>query len=133
MLTLSEIEDWHDGGLFVLWGITFEDFFDELLILRCEFEWYRGIIFGCIAMLQGSVSVIADRIIRAPFERHTTLRESLDNLLLATNERHCDLEAILAGLNADRNTKGVILEAIVAVRWRNGELLIEDIFVYDVD
>lgn len=61
------------------------------------------------------------------------MRESLDNLLPATNDRHCDLEAILAGLNADRKTKGVILEAIVAVMWRNGDLLLEEIFIYDVD
>jgi hypothetical protein len=52
VLTLPEIEDRHHGGFLVLWGVAFEDFLDELLVLRREFEGDGRIVFGGIAMLE---------------------------------------------------------------------------------
>lgn len=52
MLALSEVKQRHYGGLLVLAGIPAEDLLDELLILFVEFEGYRGIIFGGVAVLE---------------------------------------------------------------------------------
>lgn len=38
MLPLTQVEEGHDGGFFVLRGIAFEDLGDELLVDRIEFE-----------------------------------------------------------------------------------------------
>ena len=52
VLALSEVEERHDGGLLVLGGVTGDDFLDELLILRREFEGNLGIVLGRVAVLQ---------------------------------------------------------------------------------
>lgn len=52
VLALSEVEQWHDGGLLVLRGVSAEHFLDELLILLVELERGVGIVFGGIAVLQ---------------------------------------------------------------------------------
>jgi hypothetical protein len=51
VLALSEVEERHHGGLFVLRGVSGEDLLDELFILRREFEGYLEVVFGRIAML----------------------------------------------------------------------------------
>jgi len=38
MLPLTQVEEGHNGGFFVLRGIAFEDLGDELLVDRIEFE-----------------------------------------------------------------------------------------------
>jgi hypothetical protein len=52
VLALSEIEERHDGGLLVLRGVAGDDFLDEFLILRREFEGNLEVVFGGVAMLQ---------------------------------------------------------------------------------
>lgn len=51
MLTLAEVEEGHDGSLFVLRWIALEDLLDEALILGCEFELNRGVVVICVPML----------------------------------------------------------------------------------
>jgi len=55
VLSLAEIEKWHDGGLFVLRGVSGEDLLDELLILRVEFERDIEVIFWVVAVLHTSL------------------------------------------------------------------------------
>lgn len=52
VLSLSEVEERHDRRLLVLGGVPGEDFLDKLLILRREFERYRGIVVGGVAVLR---------------------------------------------------------------------------------
>ena len=51
VLALSEVEEWHNGGLLVLRGVPRDDLLDELFILGSEFEGNFEIIFGGVAML----------------------------------------------------------------------------------
>ena len=51
VLALSEIEERHDGSLFVLRGVPGHNFLDELLILRRELEGDVEVVFGGVAML----------------------------------------------------------------------------------
>jgi hypothetical protein len=51
VLPLPQVQDGHHGGLLVLGGVSAEDLFDELIVLRRELEGNRGIIDGRIAML----------------------------------------------------------------------------------
>jgi len=51
MLSLSEVENWHHGGFFVLRGIALEDLFDELIVLLGELERNASIILWRIAVL----------------------------------------------------------------------------------
>jgi len=39
MLSLSEVEQWHDSRFLVLRRIPGENLLDERLVLRGEFEW----------------------------------------------------------------------------------------------
>jgi hypothetical protein len=39
MLSLSQIEQWHDGRFLVLRWVSSQNLLDERLILRREFEW----------------------------------------------------------------------------------------------
>lgn len=57
MLPLPQVEKGHYGGLLVLGGISFEDLGDELLVDGIELERYRGIVVGCVSVLDLSVSV----------------------------------------------------------------------------
>lgn len=50
-LALAEVEEGHDGSLFVLGGIAFEDLVDELQVLLGELKWDAGVVSGIIAML----------------------------------------------------------------------------------
>jgi hypothetical protein len=52
VLALAEVEQRHNGGLFVLRGVAGDNLLDEFLILRREFEGNRGIVLGRIAVLQ---------------------------------------------------------------------------------
>jgi hypothetical protein len=51
VLPLSEVEYRHYGGFLVLRGVSRENLFDELLILRRELEGYRGVVDVCIPVL----------------------------------------------------------------------------------
>ena len=51
MLSLSEIEDWHDSGLLVLGRVAFEDLVNELVVLLRELKGDVRIVFGGISML----------------------------------------------------------------------------------
>jgi hypothetical protein len=57
MLSLSEVQQGHDGGLLVLAWVATEHFFDELLILLVELEGNREVVVGGIAMLDNRPSV----------------------------------------------------------------------------
>lgn len=56
MLALAEVEQGHDGGLFVLGRVALEDLGDELLILGVELEGQVGVVVGCVSVLEGSNS-----------------------------------------------------------------------------
>lgn len=51
MLSLAEIQQRHDSGLFVLRRVSAKDFLDELLILGVELERYVGIVVWRVTML----------------------------------------------------------------------------------
>ena len=58
MLALAEVEEGHHGCFFVLRGVAFEDFGDELLVDGVELEGDGGVVFGAVAVLEtGSVRV----------------------------------------------------------------------------
>lgn len=52
MLALAEVEQGHDGGLFVLGRVALEDLGDELLILGVELEGQVGVVVGCVSVLE---------------------------------------------------------------------------------
>lgn len=63
MLTLSEIQNRHNSSLFVLRWISLENLSDQLLVLCCEFERDRGIVFGRVSVLctvRSFVSTLVD-------------------------------------------------------------------------
>lgn len=51
VLSLSKIEEWHDGGLLVLRGVPGDDLLDELLILGGELEGNRGVVLRRVTVL----------------------------------------------------------------------------------
>lgn len=51
VLALPEVEEGHDGGLFVLRRVTLQDFLDEGEVLGGEFEGDGGIVVRFISML----------------------------------------------------------------------------------
>lgn len=113
MLPLTQIKDGHDGCFFVLWWVSLQDLFDELVVLLIELEWNAGIVLGGISMLQESLSVCLQRVLKASGHSEdvrrlelTTMRASLPALEEATNDLHWNREATRAGLNADRNSFG---------------------------
>ena len=57
MLALAEVEEGHDGGLFVLWGVSFEDLVDDFEVLGREFEGEGGVVVGCVAVLERLISM----------------------------------------------------------------------------
>jgi hypothetical protein len=58
MLSLSEVQQGHHSRFLVLWGVSLQDLINELVILRCELEWDVRIIFGGVAMLWKTVSMV---------------------------------------------------------------------------
>ena len=50
-LSLSKVEERHDGSLFVLGRVAGEDLFDDGLVLGGELEGDGGVVFGCVAVL----------------------------------------------------------------------------------
>lgn len=46
MLALAEVQKGHDGGLFVLGGVSLEDLGHELLVLGVELEGDVGVVVG---------------------------------------------------------------------------------------
>lgn len=61
VLSLSEVEEGHDGGLLVLAGVAGQDFLDELLILAVELEGDVEVVVGRVAVLRGVVRGVARR------------------------------------------------------------------------
>lgn len=59
VLALSEVEERHDGGLFVLRGVPGEDLLDKLLILGSEFEGNLEVVLGRVAMLQRALGALS--------------------------------------------------------------------------
>ena len=51
MLTLTEVEEWHYGCLFVLRWVSFEDFVYDFQVLVCEFERDGGVVDGAVSVL----------------------------------------------------------------------------------
>ena len=68
VLALAEVEERHDGCFFVLRGVAFEDFGDELLVDGVEFEGYGGVVFGAVAVLE-IWSVYRGRVVRRAIGR----------------------------------------------------------------
>jgi hypothetical protein len=54
VLALAEVQQGHDGGLFVLGGVPLEDLGDELLILGVELEGDVGVVVGCVSVLRAN-------------------------------------------------------------------------------
>ncbi len=50
-LALAEVEEGHHGRFLVLWGVAFKDLGEEGFVLRGEFEGYRRVVLGCVAVL----------------------------------------------------------------------------------
>jgi hypothetical protein len=50
-LSLSQIQQRHDGSLLVLRRVSLQDLIDELVVLLGELEWDAGVVLGSIAML----------------------------------------------------------------------------------
>lgn len=51
MLALAEVEDGHDGGLFVLRGVPLEDLDNDGFVGGGEFEGDVGVVVGGVAVL----------------------------------------------------------------------------------
>jgi len=51
VLTLSQIQNWHNGSFLVLGRVSLEDLGDDLVVFLGELEGDAGIIFGGVAML----------------------------------------------------------------------------------
>lgn len=54
MLALAEVQQGHDGGLFVLGGVSLEDLGDELLVLGVELEGDVGVVVGRVSVLRAN-------------------------------------------------------------------------------
>ena len=52
VLSLAEVEQRHDGGLFGVWGVSGEDFLHELLIDGVEFEGNVEVVVRGISVLE---------------------------------------------------------------------------------
>lgn len=114
VLSLAEIEERHDGGLFVLRRVAGEDLFDELLILGVELEWDTEVVFWAITVLvMSSVAVVS---LRGMCSAHTTKRESpLLTGADAVKARVCARKAGRSALEALLKANGASLEAMANV------------------
>lgn len=61
-LSLSKIQQRHDGTFFVLRRILLQDFFHTLLVVRIEFKLELRVVLGCIAMLGRVTSAVEDSV-----------------------------------------------------------------------
>lgn len=52
VLALAEVQQRHDGGLFVLRGVSLEDLGNQLLVLGVELERQVGVVVGCVSVLR---------------------------------------------------------------------------------
>jgi hypothetical protein len=67
VLSLSEVEEWHDRGLLVLRGVSGQNLLDELLVGLVELERDIGVILGRIAMLSRlSISHLPGVLVAVP-------------------------------------------------------------------
>jgi Zn-dependent protease len=57
-LSLSKIQQGHDGTFFVLRRVLLQDFFHTLLVVRIEFKLELGVVFGCVAVLCRVTSMV---------------------------------------------------------------------------
>jgi len=115
VLSLAEIEEWHDGGLFVLRWVSGEDLLDELLILGVEFERDVEVVFWVVTVLRTSLASCEISLVGVCHE-HTTKRESpLLTGAETVKARVCARNAGRSALEALLKTIGASLEAMVSV------------------
>lgn len=120
VLALSEVEERHHGGLFVLGRVSGEDLLDELLILRSEFERYGRIVLGCVTVLRFISHAIGGEGRGGKGELHTTIRLSLRAGAVMLKARHWLRWSWRRARGALRHRNGVSFEAIVCVCcWRS--------------
>lgn len=112
VLALSEVEQRHYGGFLVLAGVSAEDLLDELLILCVEFEGYRGVVFGSIAVLEDVLEGLSG-VRMAGLLVHTTMSEALRDALDTWNVRRCSLIELRNALALPLRAHGASLEAMV--------------------
>jgi hypothetical protein len=112
MLSLSEVQQRHHGGLFILAGVSTEYLLDELLILLVELERNGEIVFGGIAVL-GRKSSVPPLCAWNQWHEHTTLRLSLRAATDTLNARLWCLVTLLNVLPVFRSAHGASLPAIV--------------------
>jgi hypothetical protein len=62
VLALAEVEQGHDGGLFVLGRVALEDLGDELLVLGVELEGQVGVVVGCVSVLFGGRDTVGSEV-----------------------------------------------------------------------
>jgi hypothetical protein len=75
VLSLSEVEQRHDGGLLILAGVAGQHFLDELLILGIEFEGDIEVVLGSVAVLRERGQIYGEACMRG--RGHTTFKLSL--------------------------------------------------------
>lgn len=114
MLSLSQIEQWHDRRLLVLAGVPAKHLLDELLILLAELERNRQVVLGGIAVLWPWLEMRS-----APFcvrfaPLRTTLRESL-RLAAEIWKLRLGCLAVRKALELLRNAQGASLDDMVTV------------------
>lgn len=57
-LSLSQVKQWHDGGLLVLRWVARQNLFDDGLVLGGELEGDRGVVFGGVAVLGRELAIV---------------------------------------------------------------------------
>lgn len=86
MLALAEIQQGHDGGLFVLLGVSLEDFGNDRLALLVESEGDVGVVVCGVAVLDPFMLVLLvfSTLLISVFQRVPVpgpgLTDSLENL-----------------------------------------------------
>ena len=114
VLSLTEVEEGHDGRLFVLWGVSGEDFLHELLVHGVEFEWNVEVVLRRVAVLSlvvsgGKVGTCRAQAVKA----HTTWRVSLRMAGVEAKARRGCLDAARSTLLPLRNAIGASFEAML--------------------
>jgi len=115
VLSLAEVEERHDGGLFVLRWVAREDLFDELLVLGVELEGDTEVVLWTVTMLD--ISSVAVSTLRGTCSARTTKRESPPLLTGAdaVKARVCARNVGRSALEALLKANGASLEAMANV------------------
>ena len=116
MLPLAEVEEGHHGGFFVLRGVAFEDFGDELLVDFIEFEEDAGVVVWGVAVLRWCSQYQLRLGVLGGRER-TTWRASLATRVVVVRVRHWGGGG-MRDWRAMRLVRQVsVLEAITKILW----------------